>query len=121
MTTTHPHKDYLLVEVLKYMDAFFSDSLLCITYMYGGKYGEDYYPGEAEEIQLPPGKWQLIGLASTLSDEQWEPIVDWINKWDGWKDYSGEPGAFDNPTDSGLSLIASKNLTAQNCLILKKL
>lgn len=81
---------------------------------------------------IPPGNWKILGLGKDLSEDQWREVVK------GWSDkvaYHGSTGSgrteylnyvtgmyeFDeNACASGLSLLRSKGLQAENTLILIK-
>lgn len=76
---------------------------------------------------LPPGEWKILGLGKDLTKEQWSEVVDKFNNG-SYRDY--EHKVFDpcdeylpmylSAPESGLSLLRSKGLQAENTLILIK-
>lgn len=71
---------------------------------------------------LPEGHWKIQGLGDKLTEDQWREVVgtgyeDF--RTIKWRDFeTNEPVS--TPTKSGLSLLRSKGLQAQNTLILIK-
>lgn len=129
------HRGYLLVQVLDKSKGHFI--MPCLG-NYLLSFNTDWGHDGSCEITLPPGKYYIIGLASTLSEKDWEEIVERVvvdpfypmkgPTSKSFKDYlatggivTTSPGHYSSPTAAGLSLLARENLKAENCLILKKL
>lgn len=76
----------------------------------------DYY------IPLPPGNWQVIGLAKDCTEEDWKKIVRYIpyGNLDRWVDYEFKDSVCYKAKESGFSLLKSKGLSESNTLIIKK-
>lgn len=79
---------------------------------------------------LPEGPWKILGLGKDLTEEQWREVVETVSGWSkviyynysaSGRDYRDTvEAAFDNTTESGLSLLRSKGLQGDNTLILIK-
>lgn len=79
---------------------------------------------------LPPGQWQILGIASELTEEDWKKVVELVGGWSNviYYDYNTTArdyrdiveAAFKTATQSGQSLLASKNLPMESTLILIK-
>lgn len=84
--------------------------------------------------RLPEGNYQILGLASSLTEDQWKGIVEMEKEnvmidWDViegdvmgniYKDYCGDE-IFYTPEESGQSFLKSKSLEAERTLVLKKI
>lgn len=108
MPNTATFKDWLFVKIGPHIDSCIDGDVLCVVYNYGGRKGEDCYPDENEEIQLPSGSWQIIGKGDTLAEEQWREI-------------DGVPeDTVISATESGHSLLKSLGMEPSETLVLKK-
>jgi hypothetical protein len=112
------------------------------SYLWGGsgqywvRYTTMPKPGKfkTNEIKLPEGYWGIAGRPNNLTEEQWEKIVDW---YEDSNDSSYDPqynvttyfkvftdyvtgDDFDTAIESGLSLLASKNIDPGKVIILIK-
>lgn len=119
------HKDYLLVTVPEGTHDVFIDegdpNLVFFCDVFGEYFGDS--------VSLPPGSWQLIGLASEITEEQWREIVDWYGVGDGSVDEAGvgdifwcydeSDFCFDTAIKSGKSLLKYHNLNGNQTVILK--
>lgn len=85
-------------------------------------------------VQPIKGQYKIIGKADSLTDDQWRGILEpvnnpFIHEYMGnfiYRDYTKPQShtvsdARCEPIESGLSLLASKNLNPSTILILKKL
>lgn len=95
-------------------------------------------PGRFKQyvVNIPPGMWSILSLAKDLREEQWGGIVEWYTDshdssydpmynvttyFDVFKDYvTGDEGELATATQSGHSLLVSKNLDLNTTLIIKK-
>lgn len=92
------------------------------------KHKDDPYPLGLDDVDgrdLPSGVWQILGRGSELTEEQWKQgSLNWIEIVDevGYRDYTRYEDFryFKTATESGLSLLKSKNLNPDNALILIK-
>lgn len=92
------------------------------------RYTEMARPGQfvTREIKLPEGSWGIVGVGSSLTEDQWKGIVEQIEVMsgddliDGFKDYCDPVHGYVSPTSSGFSLLKSKGLNPGNTLILIK-
>ena len=73
-------------------------------------------------IELPSGSYSIIGKGDELDSDKWESIVDYKKHEDQrfYPDYTSALEFFDNPIQSGHSLLKSKNLKPEPTLIIKK-
>lgn len=60
------HKDYLLVQVEQHAERIKVNNDVLLEYV--------TLSGVWTGITLPPGSWQLIGLAAELTEEQWREM-----------------------------------------------
>jgi hypothetical protein len=77
-----------------------------------------------QPIKLPAGNWEIIAKASELNEEQWKEIVEWFSILGdtGYQDYGKEylSYGFKTATESGQSLLKSKNVPIDRVIILIK-
>ena len=86
--------------------------------------------GEDEMIDLPPGQWQIVGIASSLTEEQWKGIVekdtDFPNLPGLYKYYESgslkdiQVSATAQAKTSGLSLLAAHGKKPSTTLVILK-
>lgn len=76
---------------------------------------------EPDAIKLPEGNWQILGLSTELTEEQWSEIVKYVGlPWCAYKDYRSNSNWFSTAKESGLSLLEANQIT-EPTLILKQL
>lgn len=72
---------------------------------------------------LPPGNWSILGRPNELSEEQWKKVVT-AEKTFGYPSYGQIPNGsyqwFAKPSESGQSLLKSKNVNPESVIILIK-
>lgn len=138
----HTHKEYFFVEVTASCFDFridYNNTLLMKINNGLDDMLSEYFLDDLPK--LPRGPWSILGLAPTLSDEQWMEIVDseiyrggsynpGVGHYqsDGWttfyKNYKDGPSSIcipNTPTVSAKTLLASLKLRWENTLILKKI
>lgn len=99
------HNNYLLVEVPEGYWCFHENSDGDIeAYPEDGGGGVKPIGWVLYKCDMPPGKYQIIGLAKDLTEEQWRLIIK---------------NGYTNFTASGQSLLKSHSLKEENTLILK--
>lgn len=119
------HGNFLLIDVPEDAKSFLiKDHLLFYEHSFD-KVGL----GEDEIINLKTEKYSLVGIASSLTEEQWKGIVEeyiYSGKisFYAYKDYTGKiPECEDDilsATESGLSLLAAHGKKPSTTLIITK-
>jgi hypothetical protein len=82
-----------------------------------------YLQGFDKTIDLPPGKYSIVGLAIDLTEEDWYNIVEKGDSQhvDLFTHYNSVPEMWlFTATESGYSLLESKGLKKETTLILKQ-
>ena len=93
-----------------------------ILYAFGGRGKE--LPDESEEIQLPPGKWKLLGpLARMGSKEFCKQIADPIPDipYEMYQSYGLNNVGYSNPWDSVCARARSLDVNPDYAIVLLKL
>ena len=108
-----------------YKEICVSGNALDVLYNYGGYIGEDAYDHEFDVIDLPPGQWSIVGIASILTFADCSGLVESegddsgsLKRW--YKDYEHEGLWFRTPDKSLYSLIAANGKKPETCLIIEK-
>lgn len=118
------HKKYLLVEVPEDATDFVIQKVQGIKDKYLIWYSSKIdWAGQTRQY-LPSGSYTIIGKADQLKDSDWEGIVEWIKPKvmaGNFKDYLHDGYIVGSPTQSGLSLLASHDMKAEQVLIIKKI
>lgn len=76
--------------------------------------------GTSPRPELPPGQYEIMGVADQLSEEQCFSIVRRVPKW--YRDYDGSDPSipFNRESVRFLSLLRSHSFTPSTCLVLRK-
>jgi hypothetical protein len=109
-------KAYLFVEVPETAIKFYIPTLNELKYTTKPPHKMDW---ETIDIKLEYGKYNIIGKASELKEDQWKEIVEMHR--DAYYDYEVNSNYIMTARGSGLTLIASLNLKPKTTLIIEKL
>lgn len=119
----HEHGDIVMVEVKSDAKIFGIVPSLPKDYLF---FDDNFGHDGTCEIQLPAIGYTIVGLSSKLSEDEWRGIVE--TNSEGFEHYmtdeeydrSDHVYPLPTATESGLSLLKSKNLSPDTTLILKK-
>jgi hypothetical protein len=78
----------------------------------------------SDNIKIPKGNWAILGRPASITETQWKQIVEWFSILGdtGYQDYGKEylSYGFKTATESGFSLLKSKNVDPSKIIILIK-
>lgn len=118
---THLRENYWAVEVPEGAKDIHCEVSMNGTPYVAYKFKDDELLNEYEDIVLPPGTWQIICTSKEATYTQAAQIVEHYRG--GFVNYHTEikAPAFQTPFQSLESLLASKDLTGKNYLIIQKM